>query len=107
MLLFDLMFFHKWFVLKKPRALCCFAKSFLSNDIPILVYYCSAEALDSHLSLIQRDHEQRSQIEERRIKDDAALEEAKKREKALHEARVYQAKLEAEVSIGKCFFACC
>ncbi|CAA6659570.1 unnamed protein product [Spirodela intermedia] len=57
----------------------------------------SAEALDSHLSLIQRDHEQRSQIEERRIKDDAALEEAKKREKALHEARVYQAKVEAEV----------
>ncbi|CAA7395884.1 unnamed protein product [Spirodela intermedia] len=55
-----------------------------------------AEALDSHLSLIQRDHEQRSQIEERRIKDDAALEEAKKREKALHEARVYQAKVEAE-----------
>ncbi|XP_078434899.1 nucleoporin GLE1-like protein isoform X2 [Wolffia australiana] len=55
-----------------------------------------AEAFDSHLSRIQRDHEQRSQIEERRIKDDAALEELKKREKALQEARLHQAKVEAE-----------
>uniref|UniRef100_A0A1D1XNS0 mRNA export factor GLE1 n=1 Tax=Anthurium amnicola TaxID=1678845 RepID=A0A1D1XNS0_9ARAE len=55
-----------------------------------------AEALDCHLSIVQRDHEQRSQIVERRIKDDAALEEAKKKEKALHEEKVRQAKAEAE-----------
>ncbi|XP_073099684.1 mRNA export factor GLE1 [Elaeis guineensis] len=55
-----------------------------------------AEVLDKHLSAIQRDHEQRSQIEERRIRDDAALEEAKRREKALHEEKVRQERAKAE-----------
>ncbi|XP_038977856.1 protein GLE1-like isoform X1 [Phoenix dactylifera] len=55
-----------------------------------------AEVLDKHLSAIQRDHEQRSQIEERRIRDDAALEEAKRKEKALHEEKVRQERAKAE-----------
>lgn len=61
--------------------------------------YNSAEALDDHLIAVQRDHEHRSQIEERRIRDDAAREEAKKREKALQEekARLEKVRAEAEV----------
>ncbi|KAG5522001.1 hypothetical protein RHGRI_034274 [Rhododendron griersonianum] len=57
-----------------------------------------AEALDNHLTAIQRDHEHKSQIEERRIRDDAAIEEAKRREKALQEEKLRQekARLEAE-----------
>ncbi|KAL2903439.1 Protein GLE1 [Bienertia sinuspersici] len=51
-----------------------------------------AEALDNHLTTIQRDHEHRSQIEERRIRDDAALEEAKRKEKALQEEKLRQQK---------------
>lgn len=62
--------------------------------------HSSAEVLDRHLSAIQRDHWQRSQIEEQRIRVDAALEEAKRKEKALHEEKMRQerAKAEAEVS---------
>ncbi|KAJ0989455.1 hypothetical protein J5N97_007811 [Dioscorea zingiberensis] len=57
-----------------------------------------AQVMDNHLSAIQRDHEQRSQIEERRIRDDAAAEEARRRERALLEEMVRQekAKVEAE-----------
>ncbi|XP_020111645.1 protein GLE1 isoform X1 [Ananas comosus] len=57
-----------------------------------------AEVVDKHLSAVQRDHEQRSQIVERRIRDDAALEEAKRKEKAFHEEKLQQerAKQEAE-----------
>lgn len=57
-----------------------------------------AEALDNHLTAIQRDHEHKSQIEERRIRDDAAIEEAKRREKALLEEKLRQekARIEAE-----------
>lgn len=57
-----------------------------------------AEALDNHLMAIQRDHEHKSQIEERRIRDDAAIEEVKRREKALLEEKLRQekARLEAE-----------
>ncbi|PKU79832.1 hypothetical protein MA16_Dca016277 [Dendrobium catenatum] len=60
-----------------------------------------AEILDSHLSILQRNHEQRSQIEERRIRDDATLEEAKRKEKALIDERLSQekAKVEAEVRL--------
>ncbi|KAL8106389.1 hypothetical protein AgCh_029961 [Apium graveolens] len=61
-----------------------------------------AEDLDKYLTGVQRRHEHRSQIEERRIRDDAALEEAKRRQEEKHrqekikaEAEV-QAKLEAE-----------
>lgn len=55
-----------------------------------------AEVLDNHLSAVQRDHEQRSQIEERRIRDDAAIEEAKRKEQALYEEKVRQEKAIAE-----------
>ncbi|PKA61280.1 hypothetical protein AXF42_Ash006177 [Apostasia shenzhenica] len=55
-----------------------------------------AEVLDTHLSIIQRDHEQRSQIEERRIRDDAAVEEAKRKEKALVDERLHQEQARAE-----------
>ncbi|CAN1329682.1 mRNA export factor GLE1 [Linum perenne] len=42
-----------------------------------------AEALDDHLTAVQRDHELKSQIEERRIRSDAAYEEAKRKESDL------------------------
>ncbi|XP_059657810.1 mRNA export factor GLE1 isoform X2 [Cornus florida] len=55
-----------------------------------------AEALDNHLTAIQRVHEHRSQIEERRIRDDAAFEESKRKEKALQEEKLRQEKIRAE-----------
>lgn len=55
-----------------------------------------AEALDGHLTAVQRDHEHRSQIEERRIIDDAAREEAKRKEKAVQEERARQERIRAE-----------
>ena len=65
----------------------------------ILLLSCSAEVLDKHLSMVQRDHEQKSQIVERRIRDDAALEEAKRKEQAVKEEKLRQerARQEAEV----------
>ncbi|KAM7484168.1 hypothetical protein LguiA_000177 [Lonicera macranthoides] len=56
-----------------------------------------AEALDNHLTAVQRDHEHKSQIEERRIRDDAAYEEAQRKEKALREEKVRQQKIKAEM----------
>ncbi|KAL6634661.1 hypothetical protein ACP70R_027332 [Stipagrostis hirtigluma subsp. patula] len=58
-----------------------------------------AEVLDKHLSMVQRDHEQKSQIVERRIRNDAAIEEAKRKEQALKEEKIRQerARQEAEV----------
>ncbi|XP_027773034.1 protein GLE1 isoform X1 [Solanum pennellii] len=58
-----------------------------------------AEALDDHLTTVQRDHEHRSQIEERRIRDDAAREEAKRKEKALHEEKARQERIRAETKV--------
>ncbi|PON74648.1 GLE1-like [Trema orientale] len=55
-----------------------------------------AEALDNHLTAIQRDHELRSQIEERKIRSDAAYEGAKRKEKALQEEKLRQEKAKAE-----------
>ncbi|XP_059446123.1 mRNA export factor GLE1 isoform X2 [Corylus avellana] len=55
-----------------------------------------AEALDNHLTAVQRDHELRSQIEERKIRSDAAYEEAKRKEKALQEEKVRQEKAKVE-----------
>ncbi|KAH9621013.1 hypothetical protein KSS87_022217 [Heliosperma pusillum] len=55
-----------------------------------------AEALDNHLTAIQRDHEHRAQIEERRIRDDAAVEEAKRKERAFHEEKLRQLKAKEE-----------
>jgi len=63
------------------------------------LYYCSAEALDDHLTAVQRDHEHRSQIEERRIRDDAAREEAKRKEKALQEEKARQEMIRAEAKV--------
>ncbi|KAL5552755.1 hypothetical protein UlMin_040156, partial [Ulmus minor] len=55
-----------------------------------------AEALDNHLSAIQRDHELKSQVEERKIRSDAAYEEAKRKEKAFQEEKLRQEKAKAE-----------
>ncbi|XP_074295789.1 mRNA export factor GLE1 isoform X2 [Silene latifolia] len=55
-----------------------------------------AEALDNHLTAIQRDHEHRAQIEERRIRDDATVEEAKRKEKTLLEEKLRQLKAKEE-----------
>jgi len=60
---------------------------------------CRAEALDDHLTAIQRDHEHRSQIEERKIRDDAALEEAKRQERASQEEKLRQQKAKAEEEV--------
>ena len=61
-----------------------------------LFYFCSAEALDNHLTDVQRHHEYKSQIEEKKIRDDAAIEEAKRKQKALQEEKVRQEKMKAE-----------
>ncbi|CAK9144529.1 unnamed protein product [Ilex paraguariensis] len=58
------------------------------------------KALDNHLTAVQRDHEYRSQIEERKIRDDAALEEAKKKEKTLQEEKLRQEKINAEAEVS-------
>ncbi|KAL2635438.1 hypothetical protein R1flu_006917 [Riccia fluitans] len=55
-----------------------------------------AEARDQHLSALQRDHEQRSQVEERRIRKEAAAEEARRRELAREKEQREKAKAEAE-----------
>ncbi|WVZ74767.1 hypothetical protein U9M48_022904, partial [Paspalum notatum var. saurae] len=55
-----------------------------------------AEVLDKHLSMVQRDHEQKSQIAERRIKDDAALEEAKRQEQAIKDKKLRQERVRQE-----------
>ncbi|RVX04444.1 Protein GLE1 [Vitis vinifera] len=58
-----------------------------------------AEALDNHMTAVQRDHEHRSQIEERRIRNEAAFEEARK-EKALQEEKLRQEKAKAEAKVS-------
>ncbi|XP_021743773.1 protein GLE1-like isoform X1 [Chenopodium quinoa] len=58
-----------------------------------------AEALDDHLTAIQRDHEHRSQLEERKIRDDAAVEEAKRKEKALQEEKLRQQKAKEDQEV--------
>ncbi|KAK9108306.1 hypothetical protein Syun_024317 [Stephania yunnanensis] len=60
-----------------------------------------AEALDNHLTAVQRDHEHRSQIEERKIQNDASIEEAKRKERALAEERARQLKAKAEAEAAK------
>lgn len=55
-----------------------------------------AEALDNHLTAIQRDHEHVSQLEEKRIRDDAAREEAKRKEKAIQEENLRKEKMKEE-----------
>ncbi|XP_060214060.1 mRNA export factor GLE1 isoform X2 [Lycium barbarum] len=58
-----------------------------------------AEALDDLLTAVQRDHEHKSQIEERKIRDDAAREEAKRKEKALQEEKARQERIRAEAKV--------
>ncbi|KAH9772936.1 protein GLE1 [Citrus sinensis] len=58
-----------------------------------------AEALDNHLTAVQRDHELKSQIEERKIRSDAAYEEAKRKERALQEEKIRQEKVKAEAEM--------
>ncbi|KAK3150484.1 hypothetical protein QOZ80_3AG0233770 [Eleusine coracana subsp. coracana] len=55
-----------------------------------------AEVLDKHLSIVQRDHEQKSQIVEHRIRDDAAVEEARRKEQAIKEEKLRQEKAKQE-----------
>ncbi|KAL6573763.1 hypothetical protein OROHE_002222 [Orobanche hederae] len=55
-----------------------------------------AEALDNHLTAVQRDHEHISQLEERRIRDDAAREEAKRKQKARQEEKMREERIKAE-----------
>ncbi|CAI9093056.1 OLC1v1028462C1 [Oldenlandia corymbosa var. corymbosa] len=57
-----------------------------------------AEALDTHLTAVQRDHEQKSQIEERRIIDAKVREEAqrKEREEREREEKRRQEKIKAD-----------
>ncbi|KAK7387543.1 hypothetical protein VNO78_28426 [Psophocarpus tetragonolobus] len=57
-----------------------------------------AEALDNHLTAVQRDRELRSQIEERKIRSDAAYEEAK-RKVAYEKQQQEKAKAEAEAKL--------
>lgn len=54
------------------------------------------------MTAIQRDHELKSQIEERKIRSDAAIiEGAKRKEKALQEEKLRQEKAKAEAEV--CF----
>ncbi|XP_027336635.1 protein GLE1 isoform X2 [Abrus precatorius] len=57
-----------------------------------------AEALDNHLTAVQQDRELRSQIEERKIRSDAAYEEAK-RKVAFEKQQQEKAKAEAEAKL--------
>ncbi|KAJ0253350.1 Protein GLE1 [Hirschfeldia incana] len=58
-----------------------------------------AEALDTHLTAIQREHEIKSQIEERKIRSEEAHEEAKRRERAHQEEKIRQEKARAEAEM--------
>ncbi|CAE6135504.1 unnamed protein product [Arabidopsis arenosa] len=51
-----------------------------------------AEALDTHMSAVQREHKIKSYIEERKIRREEAQEEAKKRERANQEEKIRQEK---------------
>ncbi|KAK3026051.1 hypothetical protein RJ639_042543 [Escallonia herrerae] len=62
-----------------------------------------AEELDNHLTAVQRDREHRSQIEEKRIRDDAALEETKRKQKAVEKAQqeAEEARRQAEKKLAE------
>lgn len=67
--------------------------------------FCSAEALDNHLTAVQQDRELRSQIEERKIRSDAAYEEAKRKEKALQEEKLRKEKAKAEAEVYQLYLS--
>ncbi|QCE13142.1 GLE1-like [Vigna unguiculata] len=58
-----------------------------------------AEALDNHLTAVQRDRELRSQIEERKIRSDAAAYEEAKRKAAFEKLQQEKARAEAEAAM--------
>ncbi|KAF5194226.1 Gle1 [Thalictrum thalictroides] len=62
-----------------------------------------AEALDNYLISVQRNHEQKSQLEERKLRNDAANEEAKKKEKerVFQEEKLRQEKAKEEAEAVK------
>lgn len=64
-----------------------------------LLYYYSAEALDHHLAAVRMYREHISQLEERRIRDDTAREEAKRKEKAFWEEKLRQEIIKAEEEV--------
>lgn len=71
----------------------------------------SAEGLDKYLTTVQHHHEQISQREERKIRSDAAFEEAKRKEKTILLDKKRQEKLKTEVEVccqlfenDECFF---
>jgi hypothetical protein len=79
---------------------CNFQQSFRLMFHDILLLSCSAEVLDKHLSMVQRDHEHKSQIVERRIRDDTALEEAKRKEQTIKEEKLRQERDRQEAEVG-------
>ncbi|CAA0197935.1 unnamed protein product [Arabidopsis thaliana] len=58
-----------------------------------------AEALDTHLTAVQREHKMKSQIEERKIRSEEALEEARRKERAHQEEKIRQEKARAEAQM--------
>ncbi|KAI3855916.1 hypothetical protein MKX03_027460 [Papaver bracteatum] len=68
------------------------------QDSKIDMHHCRtvAEKRENHLLKVQRDHEQKSQIEERKIQNAAAYEEARRKEQAFREEKMRQEKAKAE-----------
>ncbi|XP_024009162.1 protein GLE1 [Eutrema salsugineum] len=58
-----------------------------------------AEALDNHMTAVQREHQIKSQIEERKLRSEEAQEEARRRERALKEEKIRQEKARAEAEM--------
>jgi nucleoporin GLE1 len=58
-----------------------------------------AEALDTHLTAVQREHKIKSQIEERKIRSEEAQEEARRKERAHQEEKIRQEKARAEAQM--------
>ncbi|GKV23034.1 hypothetical protein SLEP1_g32820 [Rubroshorea leprosula] len=74
------------------------ARQEAERKLDVLYQRKIAEALDNHLTAVQREHELKSQREERRLRSDAD-EEAKRKEKALQEERLRQEKVKAEAEV--------
>ncbi|GLU21729.1 hypothetical protein SLE2022_378500 [Rubroshorea leprosula] len=74
------------------------ARQEAERKLDVLYQRKIAEALDNHLTAVQREHELKSQREERRLRCDAD-EEAKRKEKALQEERLRQEKVKAEAEM--------
>ncbi|KAI3863203.1 hypothetical protein MKX03_002308, partial [Papaver bracteatum] len=68
------------------------------QDSKIDMHHCRTvvEKRENHLLKVQRDHEQKSQIQERKIQNVVAYEEAKRKEQAFREEKMHQEKSKAE-----------